>query len=498
MHQRLNGRVSCVGALAITVSSSASEVVPPTWIEYEAGRTVHFDTAEQVLVGADGSVTVLGYGFKPASFDDVFVVRYGPDGTEQWLKWFTSPGQGFDKPGTMALAPDGGVWFSVQHFLSEPKIAVFRLDAAGEVVWSEEMDAVTSKGVFKSQLVPKLAVDLAHGEPRIYVTVSHDGAYRLMRFDDTGVQVWSESWKSMSSFGDRPTDIAIGVTGDVYLAGLQGNAFYGTVSFSPDGEVQWSHEQSGIAGGVLTEPFVEAHPDGGAVVAGSPETGCGGFEMRLWRIGDDGEEQWNVVAGGELCSDSFGPTALAVAADGRIACCDNTTGPVSWRTVVFGGDGSELWSENWFNPNSAGDQPMAIAFDPQGGIVVTGMHQAQPAADAFGIIRYDALGEETWQWTATNPTAGAGVSIDFGPEGSVVTTGRNWGGMSVGERAVTIRFDPPTDVCVGDLNADGAIDGADLGMLLSVWNEVGSADLNGDGTVDGADLGVLLSAWGDC
>ncbi|HMN96054.1 MAG TPA: hypothetical protein PKC43_01530 [Phycisphaerales bacterium] len=51
---------------------------------------------------------------------------------------------------------------------------------------------------------------------------------------------------------------------------------------------------------------------------------------------------------------------------------------------------------------------------------------------------------------------------------------------------------------VGDLNGDCAVDGADLGLLLSSWGACAGcpADLNGDGIVDGADLGVLLSAWG--
>ncbi len=45
-----------------------------------------------------------------------------------------------------------------------------------------------------------------------------------------------------------------------------------------------------------------------------------------------------------------------------------------------------------------------------------------------------------------------------------------------------------------DLNGDGAVNGADLGMLLAAWNTP-DADLSGDGTTDGADLGLLLAAW---
>jgi len=48
---------------------------------------------------------------------------------------------------------------------------------------------------------------------------------------------------------------------------------------------------------------------------------------------------------------------------------------------------------------------------------------------------------------------------------------------------------------LGDINGDGRVDGADLGLLLAAWGGSGPADLNGDGIVDGADLGLLLAAW---
>lgn len=51
---------------------------------------------------------------------------------------------------------------------------------------------------------------------------------------------------------------------------------------------------------------------------------------------------------------------------------------------------------------------------------------------------------------------------------------------------------------LGDLNGDGAVNGADLGLLLGAWGACGgcAADLDGDGAVTGSDLGLLLGAWG--
>lgn len=48
-----------------------------------------------------------------------------------------------------------------------------------------------------------------------------------------------------------------------------------------------------------------------------------------------------------------------------------------------------------------------------------------------------------------------------------------------------------------DLNNDGIVDGADLGLLLASWGRCSGcpADLDGSGAVDGADLGLLLARW---
>ncbi|HMN96130.1 MAG TPA: hypothetical protein PKC43_07445 [Phycisphaerales bacterium] len=48
---------------------------------------------------------------------------------------------------------------------------------------------------------------------------------------------------------------------------------------------------------------------------------------------------------------------------------------------------------------------------------------------------------------------------------------------------------------LGDLDGNGVIDGADLGILLTNWGQSGLGDVSGDGIVDGVDLGILLSSW---
>lgn len=56
--------------------------------------------------------------------------------------------------------------------------------------------------------------------------------------------------------------------------------------------------------------------------------------------------------------------------------------------------------------------------------------------------------------------------------------------------------------CLGDINNDGTVDAADLGILLGAWGPMQptalDTDFNNDGMVDAADLAIVLGAWGGC
>jgi len=68
---------------------------------------------------------------------------------------------------------------------------------------------------------------------------------------------------------------------------------------------------------------------------------------------------------------------------------------------------------------------------------------------------------------------------------------------STGAADLVIDCTPFGDPCPEDLNGDGIVNGADLGLLLGAWGTSGE-DINGDGLTNGADLGLMLGAWGDC
>ena len=72
-----------------------------------------------------------------------------------------------------------------------------------------------------------------------------------------------------------------------------------------------------------------------------------------------------------------------------------------------------------------------------------------------------------------------------------------WSMTDAVEHNLTVVYSEAQDTNSGisDLNGDGKVDGADLGLMLGNWGNSGIGDLNLDGIVDGGDLGVLLAVW---
>lgn len=149
------------------------------------------------------------------------------------------------------------------------------------------------------------------------------------------------------------------------------------------------------------------------------------------------------------------------------------SGPYGTMVIAFA-DPISQFLVGWFDPNGPGN--VARAFDGDGKLLEEGAVQSGPpggcCAAWIGFVR-----------------ATANIhSVHIVPSAP-----DDWYGIDNLHYVVGV-----SDPCRADLNGDGDVDGADLGVLLSNWGTGGAGDLDGSGAVDGADLGQLLAEWGDC
>ncbi|MFO0873647.1 MAG: hypothetical protein U0575_06700 [Phycisphaerales bacterium] len=153
--------------------------------------------------------------------------------------------------------------------------------------------------------------------------------------------------------------------------------------------------------------------------------------------------------------------------------------------------GSPFGTGNWLVANGDEDidivplaSPTAFAFDA--------------ASNAFGtatIRVFDVDGAQIGMFVVPIDTAGFVGVTSIVPIGRVNFTSVL--GALVNTGFDTVRLATRASL-LGDINGDGVVNGADLGLLVAAWGAAGPgipSDLNCDGIVDGADLGIVLGAW---
>ncbi len=161
---------------------------------------------------------------------------------------------------------------------------------------------------------------------------------------------------------------------------------------------------------------------------------------------------------------------------------------VGFSPKATGGSHAAVWVNGEIDelPGLGGFSSVASGINDAGWIVG---YAAKPGLGAQAMLWIDGVGHDL------------NTLLASAPPGTTLTDARgvNESGWIVGEGVIDgqIRAFLLRPVPAADLNADGVVDGADLGLLLGSWGRCGdcSADLDSDGVVNGGDLGLLLAAW---
>jgi formylglycine-generating enzyme required for sulfatase activity len=196
----------------------------------------------------------------------------------------------------------------------------------------------------------------------------------------------------------------------------------------------------------------------------------------------DSTAEWNFAKARCTMPDAVGPVAGIMFIGGRL----DATG---WGWV----DGTPwLLPTPWWNGVDCGGGTPS----PQGDGQTLQTFCGGSAWDDRGPEGGGNLDKGLFEWSADCNSDGI---VDYGQirEGHLADANSN----NVPDRCECGAFPALPSCCLGDLNADRSVDGADLGTLLFAWGPAvpqSPADLDGDGQVGGADLGLLLFGWGAC
>jgi hypothetical protein len=273
------------------------------------------------------------------------------------------------------------------------------------------------------------------------------------------------------------------------------------------GAVGWQHVQTIAPSTAVCTLFGEdIDASGDMLVIGATRVlGCSGGNERGAHVYLRGDESWE-----HATTLQYGDTnGKWVACDGElIVSWASTSGPNSTFDYL------RMWSRNGDSFSSAGSiySGSNWGFDiyfPEGMEVRDGIITFGTCGGFWGCQTnsttnrtvYAAQRQGSSWWLGAPLTipsgygsAGFGRNVKMGG-GSILIGAPAYGGSQ------GVAFEAPLAnalPCPADLNGDGEVNGADIGLFMAEWGGSGRGDLNSDSNIDAADLGMLLSMWGDC
>jgi len=488
-----NTTLSPTGKDYVTVKVNSSGA-----LQWAAVYDYHLeDVPTAIATDASGNVYVTGYSCPPGRAGDYVTVKYGANGTQQWICRYDGPAGGWDTPSAIAVDVAGNVYVtgsSMRPGLNRmgKDITTIKYDPNGNEVWVRRYTDSGDRWCEGRDVV----VDAA-GYVYVAGVLDSDGSnggLAALKYGASGNLLWV-SRHDGPGLHEAGHKIALDVDGNVIVTGkstyVGPSTLYLTVKYNSSGAEQWWKTYDDLTGNDDAACAVVTDASGSIYVTGHSKNSTTGYDYATIKYSPLGEELWvrrYDVYSGNLEDRA---TGLALDASGSIVVTGYSARAVSgmdYATVKYSPDGTELWVSRYDGPVSGNDEARAIGVDPQGNVYVTGNSVGDGSSHDFLTVKYSSDGAQQWvSRYGRGYSADAGQRVAMDALGNVYVTGYSVG-TSQKNDYVTIKYDPDGET-LWTRRYNGPLDHEDCPTAIAV---------DGDGNVYVTGYSIGLAGWYDC
>ena len=386
-----------------------------------------------VLTDTFNNTTVVGSsaGAQGSGGSDFVVVKYSWfHGNTMWTKRINKPDSSDNVAKAGAIDPTGKVCVTGQTGQSPNyNILTVQLDANGNEVWRAIYDGTTHG----ADVGTAIATDSLGNVYVAGYTTGTTADYVTIKYNWDGTRAWATTYDAGGD--DKPTSIALGPDGSVYVTG-RGNDNFATVKYSSSGVQQWASLYAGTYPGPDWAVAFAVDDSGNAYVTGVSRTaaGIGGLNhISTVKYDSAGVKKWDSHYNTDNCQPAalaLGPAAVYV-----VGQTPGHSGGPDYLTIACNpATGDTLWTRIDSGPSGSSDAAVGVAVNSDSSIWVAGVSNYD-----FKTVLYAPDGVEHWVEIFDSGSDDEAAAITLDKDNRIVVTGFVWAGS--GYDIETVKFD---------------------------------------------------------
>jgi hypothetical protein len=351
------------------------------------------DEAHDLAVDSAGNIYVTGYSEGAGTEEDYLTIKYDPAGSELWVARYDGPENARDIATDLAVDAGGNVCVTgySEGTGTEEDYLTIKYDPTGSELWIARYDGPASSGDGASDL----AIDISGN---VYVTGSSPGSgtgsdYATIKYDPAGNELWVARYNDPGNGDDGAHALALDASGNVYVTGNSSAAGMTTIKYNTLGNELWVAQYDFSASSV----FLDVDVSGNVYISGSAST-----SVATIKYDTDGNELWAWTAEYPVSPETFVDiSAIKVDASGSTYIAGGIRGYYDYypyemfrseylvvKYDALGNMDWEIFYDGPFIGDEGEDEAVALVLDVAGGIYVTGYSESRGTLYDIATMKY--------------------------------------------------------------------------------------------------------------